>query len=243
MKILTYNIYGVPWSGINIEKTADWIFSTGANIICLQEVFSIKHRLYLIERAKSDDYTAYYPDDNSCTPFLECGSGLLTLVKSSYKTTTRSRFEPFHNKHGADRCVKKGYFIVHLTDGLHRFQVYNTHMQSDITDVWCWRINYDESRKEQENELFVSAYANEFPILVGDMNTFSFDCFEKVDRGFHVTFPGTGEHLDNLLCLLRDRRKIDHIETKYHDEVTLSDHIPIIYTIDLLRRTGRSKLY
>ena len=74
------------------------------------------------------------------------------------------------------------------------------------------------------------------------MNTFSFECFNKVDENFHVTFPATGEHLDNLICLARDRAKIDYIDTKYHDEVTLSDHIPVIYTIDLLRRTGRSKL-
>jgi exonuclease III len=242
MRILTYNIFGVPWSRINITKTADWIFSTNANIICLQEVFSIKHRLYLIERGEKEEYVAYYPSDNSCIPFFECGSGLITFVKNTFRITAPSRFEPFQNKHGADRCVQKGYFIVNLTNGLHVFQVYNTHMQSDITEFWCWRINYDESRKEQESQLFISANANEFPIVVGDMNTFTFDCFEKVDTDFHVTFPGTGEHLDNLICLSRDRAKIDYIDTKYHDEVTLSDHIPIIYTIDLLRRTGRSKL-
>lgn len=242
MRLLTYNIYGVPWSRIKIADTANWIFSTNAEIICLQEVFSIKHRQYLIDRATTAGYVAYYPSDTSLLPFFECGSGLLTLIKPYFVLTSPPRFEQFHVASGCDSFVKKGFFILNLTNSFHNFQIYNTHMQSDISELFCWRINYKKTRVAQEEQMFVSAYGRELPLLLGDMNTFSFKCFQKVDSSFHRTFPKTGEHLDNLLCLSRDSHKIDYYETTYFDDVKLSDHIPIMYTVDILRRTGRSKL-
>jgi hypothetical protein len=242
MRLLTYNIFGVPWSRIRIADTANWIFSSKADIICLQEVFSIHHRRYLVKAAEEAGYVAYYPADTLLIPFFECGSGLLTLIKPHFVLHSPPRFEEFRIRHGFDRFVKKGYFMLDLCYGYHNFQVYNTHMQSDISELFCWRINYRKAREVQEEQLFVSAHGKDLPLLLGDMNMFSFKCFQKVDGNFHATFPRTGEHLDNLLCLSRDSHKIDYYETTYFDEVDLSDHIPIMYTVDLLCRTGRSKL-
>jgi hypothetical protein len=39
--------------------------------------------------------------------------------------------------------------------------------------------------------------------------------------------------LDHLLCLSRDRERIQHVETVYHDDMLLSDHIPVVYTIKI----------
>ena len=232
LNILTYNLNGIPWQRVPIHNITDWIFKlSNAHVVCLQEVFSIKHRAYLVKRAEEEGWKALYPSDRSCIPYLECGSGLLTLVHPSLQIMSCPVFEPFKLRHGADRLVSKGYFKVHLSNGLHTFQLFNTHMQSDVTNYSCYRLNYGYARSEQEKQLFLAASDEEFPLIIGDVNMSEFECFEMVDLNYHITFPQTGEHLDHLLAVPGQMHKIEYAETTYHENVPWSDHIPIVYAV------------
>lgn len=232
LNILTYNLNGVPWQRVPLHAIAEWIFKVSkAHVICLQEVFSRKHRAYLVKRAEDEGWKALYPHDISCLPYLECSSGLLTLVHPSLKIMSRPVYEPYKVNHGADRFVSKGYFKVHLSNGLHTFQLFNTHMQSDITNYSCYRLNYDCARSEQEKQLFLAVSEEEFPLVIGDVNMSEFEWFDMVDVEYHSTFPQTGEHLDHLLAVPGQIRKIEYAKTTYHDNVPWSDHIPVVYTV------------
>lgn len=241
LNLLTYNTHGLPWNRVNMKGIADWIFGvSNAHAVCLQEVFSKKDRIYLTYRAEEKGWTVLSPDDLGCIPRFECTSGLLTLVHPTLQVKDEPVFQSFKTCNGADRLVSKGYFKVTLSNNRHEFQLFNTHMQSDVTEFWCHRLNYVWARHEQEKELFLAASKEEFPLVLGDINTNEFQYFEPVDPNFHVTFPGTGEHLDHLLILLRDFHKVEYTETTYHKNVPWSDHIPVCYSVQFLRRSNRT---
>ena len=241
VNFLTYNIHGLPWNRINVKGIADWIFRvSGSEAVCLQEVFSKTHRNYLVQRAESEGWSALYPEgDATCIPGLECGSGLLTLLHPRLTVIGEPTFKPFKVVNGVDRFVSKGYFKVDISTGLHNFQLFNTHMQSDVTEFWCYRLNYVATRSEQEKQLFLAATKEECPLILGDTNTCCFQYFHKVDPTFNITFPGTGEHLDHLLVLERDANKLEYATTIYHVNVPWSDHIPVDYCVRFIRRSGR----
>jgi len=218
----------------------EWIFNkSGAEIVCLQEVFSKEHRALFWARAEQSGWTFLAPQDHiygGYVPGLENGSGLLTLLHPRFKITAPPTFEAYRIVNGADRVVKKGFFTVHVNDNIHTFQIINTHMQSDITEACCIRVNFNAARHAQEEQLFIAASKYDFPLIAGDANTCIFKCFHRVDQETHVTFPDTEEHLDHLLCLSQDMRRIDHIRTEYHDDMLLSDHIPVVYHFDLFQK-------
>jgi endonuclease/exonuclease/phosphatase family metal-dependent hydrolase len=233
LKLLTYNIHGLPWNRVNIKGIADWVFGVAApQVICLQEVFSTRHRNYLMMRADLAGWVPLVPNDNMCLsiPGLECGSGLMTLVHHSVQIVSEPVFEPFKVTHGVDRFVKKGYFKVNLRRGSTIFQLFNVHLQSDVTEFWCRRLNYISARASQEIQLSMAAAREEFPVVIGDLNMSEFEHFVCVDPDFHITFPGTGEHLDHLLTLPRDIDRIEDAETEYWNNVPWSDHIPVTYS-------------
>jgi exonuclease III len=45
--------------------------------------------------------------------------------------------------------------------------------------------------------------------------------------------------LDHLLCLPGDAGRVHHVETAYHDDILFSDHIPVVYTITIRRKSSR----
>jgi len=220
----------------------DWIFNkSGAEIVCLQEVFSKEHKRLFCKRAAEEGWTFLAPPDliyGGILPGLENGSGLLTLLHPRF-TVKATKFEPYNIVNSVDQFVKKGFFTVALNDGIHEFQVVNTHMQSDVTECCCIRLNFNKSRHAQEEQLYLAMTRNEFPLVIGDANTCIFKYFYRVDQETHATFPETEEHLDHLLCLPGDARRVHHVKTVYHDDVSLSDHIPVVYTVSLLRKSTR----
>jgi endonuclease/exonuclease/phosphatase family metal-dependent hydrolase len=242
LKILTYNIHGIPWYRVPTPQLIEWIFKTsGADLVCLQEVFSATTREELCEAAAAYGWHCVLPSDtiySGLVPRLEHGSGLLTLVHPRFEVGD-PHFIPYKTVAAADRLVKKGFFTVPLTDGTTKFQLINTHMQSDISEACCFRLNFKEARHAQEKELFTAAQNHALPLIVGDENMCIFTYFHRVDQDMHVTFPDTEEHLDHLLCLFRDRERVQHLKTEYHDTVRFSDHIPVVYTVNLLNTQTR----
>lgn len=245
MRILTYNIQGLPWCKINVPAMIDWIFNkSGAEIVCLQEVFSKEHRRLFWKKAVEEGWSFLTPPDRiygGFWPSLANGSGLITILHPRFSLSSQSKFEPYTDVNSVDRLVKKGFFISYVSDGINNFQIVNTHMQSDITECYCGRFNFNEIRYLQEEQLYYAMMHknNSLPLVIGDMNMCDFKYFHRVDQATHATFPETGEHLDHLLCLPGDGGRVTHINTVYHDEISLSDHIPVVYTVSLIRKSNR----
>jgi len=239
IRVLTYNIRGLPWSSTNIYDVGSWLMSSsGADIIALQEVFSQKHRTILEGYAMQRGWVAVFPEDSylfgNILPRMECGSGLAFLLHPKFLQRKPASFHRYSVSHGADRFVTKGYFVVYLELDGYEFEVFNTHLQSDITEFACIRINYLASRHQQEKELYEAAHSSLFPLVIGDMNMCIFKKFHRLDLETHVTFPETEEHLDHLLYLKRDEDRLWLRRVIYYDSVKLSDHIPVEYVVRLV---------
>ena len=73
IKIISYNICGLPrWYNLfgdpydRIDKIADFLIKTDADVICLQEVFD--SGLIIILKTKLSDYNYYSSDQRSTRP-------------------------------------------------------------------------------------------------------------------------------------------------------------------------------
>lgn len=239
IRLLTYNIHGLPWIRMDLSKILIWLFTVPrADIICLQEVWSEEDRKQIAAYARNQGWHTHSPYDpawlGSLLRGMTAGSGLCILTKSSFQLARPSIFKPFSLSSGVDAIMSKGYYMTTLRCKGKVFNLINTHMQSDFTEFSCCRVNYLKTRKLQEMELyhFINT-RSDMTLLIGDMNTAIFKWFERVDPHDHVTFPETEEHLDHLICLKSDMSKISHITTDFYDSVMLSDHIPIVYEIDI----------
>ncbi len=238
IRILTYNIHGLPWVGTDIRAIANWIFSeSAADIICIQEAFSMEQRHIFQKAAASRKWSSFFPNDRcwlgSCLRGMECGSGLAIFTQPSIRVHKIPVFEPFFMSAGVDSLVKKGVFRIHGEFNSKPFTILNTHLQSDMTDIPNLRINYPEVREAQQFQLFAAASKHTNVCVVGDMNMQTFKWFERPDQAHHITFPETGEHLDHLLILRKEAKKIKHIATEYFDEAPWSDHIPVLFSVRL----------
>jgi exonuclease III len=230
LRILTYNIRGLPWSPNTLKPLVNWILTcSNCEIACLQEVFLQWHRDLIAHEATKHGWQIVFPED-SCTLFAS-GSGLAFLAKPTL-LLTQSHFTPFKASKGVDSYITKGVHKVTVEKGDMRIQLLNTHLQSDITNLSCCRINYRGIRELQEKELYDVAQRYRVPFVVGDLNKEYFNYFERIDLEYHSTFPETGEHLDHLLFLERCRKYIIQKTITYF-ELPFSDHLPVLFKLRL----------
>lgn len=234
LKVLTYNVFGMPWGNKNIESLLLWcLYKTDAEILCFQEVFSKEHRRVIEEfcQREGSQWNCWFPTTPSTFlsqwfSLFECISGLCVLTKKSIEILEEPVFVPFKVSASVDRFVKKGFFhLICKKDG-DLFHLITTHFQSDFTECGC-RIRYPSERILQEIELF--AYTKHLPqlIVLGDFNSSRFYHFHFVNSPRQRTFRETGESLDHCL-VLRDS-KILCEQAKYFHQVTLSDHTPVLF--------------
>jgi len=231
LRVLTYNVHGLPWCRVPILPMLTWIArNTAADVICLQEVFQRKAMNELLEYAPSYGYRALFPPEQVTASCFANASGLCTLVRRSISVTEWG-FTPFSDAGGLERFVQKGVFRLECwKDGL-RFDLFNTHFQSDGTEIPCVRIRHDRTREAQESQLELVMSRSECPIVAGDFNQSVFHTLERLDTGFHVTFPETYEHLDHVLVYGPARLRVLYHRTVYFDAIQMSDHIPVLTTL------------
>lgn len=239
LRILTYNIHGLPWIQVPIEAILLWSYvKCRSDVICFQEVFSRKLRQKILHLAPKYGFRVFFPAvEPRCLGkpllgfFTPCG--LCILVKQSFIIVNQPRFVPFYNKSGLDSLVNKGIFILEILYGKKQIQIFNTHFQADFTEVPCYPVDYSEVRRAQEAQLYFLATDFEFPLICGDFNKNDFFFFEKFDTSTQVTFPSTGQHIDHLLFLKYQSNHFFSRKTTYFPEVDFSDHIPVLYELDL----------
>ena len=233
LRILTYNIRGLPWVSCPIDDILSWILKRKCDIICLQEVFTRRLQLAI---ESQDEWNVFFSKGSTCAgqaAGFYSGAGLCTLVSRDVQILGESTFIPFTDAGGVDRFVSKGLLHVPLKINGRRIDILNTHFQSDLTQVSCFRINYPAVRFNQEKQADFICKQHAFPLLCGDLNQDSFHYFEKFDHTDEITFPETGEHLDHLLYSSDQRHMFINKKTTYMHNITLSDHIPVLYEFEL----------
>ncbi len=240
VRILTYNIYGMPWGTKQIHEILLWLFCfSGADIICLQEVFSKKHREIIQDKAEYAHWSVYFPED-ACWAgrYLDAyhsGSGLCILVKPTIHVTRALPFVPYTACDSwIEQAVCKGYFGIQFrTESGKEYIVYNTHMVSDFTECYPLRIAHTHSRRFQEKQLLDAVkYSHCDAIIAGDFNQEEFHYFQKMYEDEGWTYRTSQEQIDHFACL---HSQVFHVKkvTFFH-KIVYSDHIPLAMDLKLL---------
>lgn len=241
LSVGTYNVFGMPWGSKDLHAILIWIFvQSGAEIMCLQEVWSKQHQTliqHLCDESKS--WSCYFPYSNThrlgkWTERFHSGSGLCILVKTTIEVIGEVEAHSYIVSKGIDTLVRKGFMIVTCKKDGKTFQIVNTHFQSDMTEVPCWRLRYNEIRIKQEKQLYQTVRHLSCPIVVGDFNTEEFMYFECLEKGHRWTYKDTGERLDSCLRTFQDKEKFENVDSLYHYNIRFSDHIPVVFTLRVL---------
>lgn len=234
VRILSYNVYGMPWGSHQIHEILMWLFcQSGADIVCLQEVFSKKYRKIIHEKATAAHWTALFPDDPCFAGKLlssyTSGSGLCILVKP---TITLVSVLPFERYFACDawieKVVSKGFFGIRFRVGSKAYILYNTHMVSDITECKPIRISHFQSRRFQEKQLLEAARGQDEPVLIaGDFNQEEFHYFHRPYSHEGWTYRTTEEQIDHVACLPEATYQFSVVDVKFHQDIPYSDHVPL----------------
>lgn len=241
LKVLTYNVFGMPWGLCSIESVLLWcLCKTDAEILCFQEVFSEEHKKRIQEICLQEDshWNCWFPTaEPSClsrfTTYFQSPSGLCILTKKTINILSEPYFEPFVNVSNVDTMVRKGFFHLHCEKENQQFHILTVHFQSDFTEFKCYRIQHQDVRIQQEIQVFRYAKNLKQAIVVGDFNTSRFYHFSFVNSKREPTFHQTGESLDH--CLTLDKTTVQSENVTYFHEVNLSDHIPVLFHLRFLK--------
>jgi len=241
LNVGTYNVFGMPWGSKNLRAILLWIFiQSGAEVMCLQEVWSREHQTLIKEMcAESKSWSCYFPYSNNhrlgqWTQRFHSGSGLCMLVKNTVEVIDELEGHTYILSKGVDSLVRKGFMVLQCKKEDKVFQVVNTHFQSDMTEVPYWRLRYNETRLKQEKQLYQTVRHLSCPIVLGDFNTEEFMYFECLEKGHRWTYRDTGERLDSCLRTFQDKEKFQKLDSVYHYNVTFSDHIPVLFRLSVL---------
>lgn len=241
LKVLTYNVFGMPWSYSSIESILLWsLYKTDAEILCFQEVFSDEHKQKLQEICSREDsqWNCWFPNaEPSCLSrwfrSFESPSGLCIITKKHIKVLSEPYFEPFEQVSSVDSFIRKGFFHLHCEKENYPFHILTVHFQSDFTELHCYRIEHQDIRIQQEIQVFQYVNQLDQAIVVGDFNTCRFYHFSFVNSYREPTFPQTGESLDH--CLTLRPSSIQSETVTYFHSVKLSDHTPVLFQLRFLK--------
>lgn len=236
----TYNVFGMPWGSRHLRSILLWTFlQSGTEVMCLQEVWSKQHQQLIKDLCEeSKQWSCFFPYSNihrlgKLTSRFASGSGLCILVKNTIQITEELEAHTFILSKGLDGYVRKGFMIVHCHKDGKDFQIVNTHFQSDMTEIPLWRIRYNETRLKQEKQLYHVVKNLSCPIVLGDFNTEEFMYFECLEKGHRWTYLDTGERLDSCLRTYVHKHAFEKVASNYQYSVRYSDHIPVIFTLEI----------
>lgn len=235
LRILSYNIHGLPWIQCPIEAILLWAYvKCRCDILCLQEVFSRKLRNKLVTLAPKYGFSIYFAPAEPCCLgksllgfFTPCG--LCILVKNTIPLIDGPHFQQFYSKGGLDSLVNKGVLSLSILYENKTIQILNTHFQADFNELPCCSVKYHDIRRSQEAQLYHIASKYEFPLIFGDFNKNHFQFFERFDDSHQITFPSTGEHLDHFLVFRNHICRLLFRNTTYFSDVLFSDHFPVLF--------------
>lgn len=243
IKIISYNICGLPrWYNLfgdpydRIDKIADFLIKTDADVICLQEVFD--SGLIIILKTKLSDYN-YYSQRRGKNFF---DSGLVIFCKNKI---IQKKYEKFVDSCGEDRFCDKGYQLITIKINNKLFTIINTHLNADA--VFSSYDHCEKIRMKQVDQLLISV-GNKIKhdiLLCGDFNIdFTTTIGEKIHKKI-CNLSTSCVNSKNMITFKEDNIQYDQIfyipkynssyRCKYHvfdkNKKTLSDHYPIQLTL------------
>ena len=240
LRILTYNIHGLPWSKNNSASIVLYISHILPDVLCLQEVFTKTLCDFYVDQLSRLGYTVVVPRDSGVSVL---GSGLLTAVLSSRFRVLSHCFYPYMSYYTIEIGANKGFHTLRLEDGEgRRILVVNTHTQSSTE--FSGSDGAAIARKAQFTELVHWLEHDPNPvILAGDMN-----CeysphpsvrFIRPEGLRKCTFPQTGEDLDHLAWIPTQWAPVGthwchfdkagiRVAAYKVDPVKWSDHFPVL---------------
>jgi phospholipase C len=237
LRVLTYNVFGMPWGLSSIESVLLWtLYATDAEIVCLQEVFSEDHKQRIQEvcSRSTSRWTCWFPiAEPTClsrlTPWFSSSSGLCILTLNSITVHSNPEFHSFTDSSNVDKWVRKGFFHLSCEKNGVPFHLMTTHFQSDFTECKC-RIRYEQIRQLQEDQLYLSCKDLPNLIVVGDFNMSSFRHFNLLNTHLEPSLQETGESLDHCVTV-KCCKTVTCKSTTYFQDIHLSDHVPVLFEL------------
>jgi endonuclease/exonuclease/phosphatase family metal-dependent hydrolase len=238
LRILTYNVKGLPWCKDFLEDICIFLSTVPADIICLQEVFTERARNFYKLFLEAIGYVVLLPND---TDAALLPSGLVTAFRRSKFVLIEKVFCPYLENHNFEWFALKGFHVLHLmqrTNG-RRFYLTNTHTQSDTLNWIFGRKSVRNTRQRQIDQLV--RHFKGLPgsvVIIGDLN-----CEVEPAAGLRFlhprgvaplkkrTFFETGEDLDHVACLL-DRPLLSLGTVRMFNE-KWSDHAAVLFNVHL----------
>lgn len=238
IKIVSYNIHGLPWQYDNDELICDYLIKSNADILCLQEVFTPLRVSFVIKILQMTGYKVYLPNDSDIQTLF--GSGLMICVHNRLKYKfICNRFTPFLHYSNFDIFAAKGFYSILLYVNDQYIRIINTHMQSDCEiNNYTGTLKTGTIRRLQAQEIVDTYKSSKIPtLLVGDLNEevslspwFMYTCCSKCEKV--VTFPDGEQNIDHFVWLKNGFERFHTIShTVVDNHCTLSDHYPLFGTL------------
>ena len=168
LRIITYNTHGLPWSRDRSKEISKWLSTQGADILCLQEVFTQKARDIFVKFLNRHGYEVCIPDDSGVTLL---GSGLLTCFKIAKFQLLSHVFCSFQQYHNVEWFANKGFHCVRLK-GTHTIAILNTHTQSntEVSFLFGKKVIHEIRAAQFEQMYNFSRGLKSRVLIVGDVN-------------------------------------------------------------------------
>lgn len=265
LKILSFNIWDLPLFFVKnrkarIKGTAEYLKKLDADIICLQESFDTKHRMFLRD-ALTDSY--YMAGDTEETKrllfwkFLDMSGGLVIFSKFPILESQFVSYSRVFNSAVGEVLARKGFLEAIVKTPKGKVRIINTHLHEE-TQL------FDRSvRLSQLAKLFGLLKQDNLPtILTGDFNEEALmhqDKFSALfdSRGFvhpikvarpsdvAPTYRPGNPYVDNWInrtsfpkrfdyILIKNMEKLGLQTTKYEPQIMtppLSDHDPVLLVL------------
>jgi len=243
IKMLSFNIDDLAchrhkYPSNRVTEIIDFLKSTKADIICLQEVWGEPMKQEISDAFLANNFYVALPSWQKKYYFGE-NSGLMVLSKYPIISQT---FVPFTNSRGICRLANKGVQYCHIripnTDPKTSFElnIANTHLQTSLVE-FNKRLDYQDAAKQQLRTI-ISECPYESCILVGDLNITreQMDDFIKNEQNIDYfgpneknTYPNYDDRLDYFLKIekLNTLTKTVAERNSVRTGIDLSDHYPI----------------
>lgn len=240
IKMVSYNIHGLPWQYDNDELICQYLIESNADILCLQEVFTPLRVSFVIKILQMAGYRVFLPNDSYIQTLF--GSGLMICVHNRLKASfVCNRFTPYLNYSNFDIFASKGFYAVVLYINNQYVRIINTHMQSDCEiNNYTGTLKTSTIRRLQAKEIVDTYKTSKIPtIIIGDLNEsvslnpwFSYKCCSKCEK--LVTFPEGLQNLDHFVVLKNDKEDCLKLSEPFVDNTCLlSDHSPLFMKLTI----------
>ncbi|MBK9255325.1 MAG: endonuclease/exonuclease/phosphatase family protein [Saprospiraceae bacterium] len=185
--LISFNTWGLPVSLIGhdqtnrFERIPDSLYSSGVEIICLQETFHPVLRNKIIDKLRGDYYFEgnYRCNNNILGPIQkDCFGGLMTFSKYPIVSEQFYLYEIHHKTSLIEKIGAKGFLWTTINLNGKLINVINTHLYAGSD------AQSEQNRKKQVVQMFsIIAEIKEFKLyptfLLGDLNITHPDVYES----------------------------------------------------------------